>query len=798
MRQYIFNLTTRELNRLEGSPEASPPKTRSTLLNNLALCYHWAIGTEPDAQKAADHTLQAARCGSFAARYRLLMRSSLRGEPISGLELFERLNWTLQILLAQCPPGNQAALEKALTFTDDLQSSVDLCSYSLVATFGRMYCSATYRVIRKPDSDILSCITKDNALELRELLKTRSTDINSEKFPELISDILMVSAYGRRYSILREILRWLDLEGDIGRVAEALSACITRGDETAISIFANSNLEVCKLMNTEDVIRAAVVATPKVIRMLCLMIALKIEPKAPADQPAKQVLDTSTHIYQEVPKEFLINMLHYSILGNNWQAFNELLHIEGIDLNEALHLTSSIGTYIDQSRPFGPVTPLQVSILSWQPTFAAALLEMGAKATPIPGHFLPGSPEQTTLLHVICRPSHIPLVMDGYWVFVTDENCKVDHPVRNENGQLATSYFIPPDFGTWKAVVRLLVRAGININAKDSAGFTPIRYLIRGDTGKESIRNKLEFLLELGASLDIAADVDSSYALDTCWLNGGISADTIEFVIQNTSSEIVDNGLAPFPDDKETPLREAALHGNTSVCRALISRGARVTVRDSLMFGRRSPGASSPTTVVFIPLNEVVDIPTGSRAAEVVLMYAQLEQNPSPDHWMMATECIDPHLNSCDIVGRTRLHIAVQREDAEAVQLLISKGALLNSPDWLGFAPLHFAYATDNQVLISMLENAQKSSPREIRFLDESDTTPPFSPSKMPNTLGEGRVRWDALCQAYDDEMKRRAELFPEVGFVIGAGMQQTAELRWGCFWLECISFGQLVRMLRF
>jgi ankyrin repeat protein len=774
---YIFELTTRELDRLRKSPHTAPHNTLSTLLNNLAHCYHRAIGVEHDAQKGNDYTLQAARSGSYNARYFLLMRSSMKREPILGLELAERLKWTLEILLNYCPHSQRAALQNALTFADDLQSSVDLCSYSLAGIFGRRY-------IRIEDyherPGIPGCVAEDNAMELRELLKARRADISSERLDTLILDILEVSVQIRRvqYSILREILLWVDPEDHAPRVAEAFSTCIKRADEAAIAIFINSLSNAWKLMEINDVVQAAMVGRPAVIRELCNLISLKVKLEAAIDNPEMQNLEdmsiTKTierynledkaemcrHFYKEVPKNLLNKMFQSSILGHNLQTFNELLCVEGVDLNGVLHLDMFGG---GQRIDLGLVTPIHVSVLAWLPLFAVALLENGAEITPIPGHFLPGNPEQTTLLHLVCRPSYTPLISDEYVVFLADDDCRMDYPIVDENGKIAMSCFIPPDFGTWKAMVRLLIRAGLDIDAKDSGGFTPIRYLIRCDTAstEERIQDKLEFLLKLGASLDIIAEADSSYAVHTCWLNDKISPDTVEFVVQNTSSEILDNGPAPFSKDKRTPMREASLYGSVPACRALLRRGARLTVRDKVMFGVESPSIF-PGTTTFLQQIDIVGTTGQSRAAEAMFFYTSVnEQGVDPRGLIMFVECVDPHLNSSDIVGRTRLHIAVQQEDTEAVRLLILEGALLNSKDWLGFTPLHFAYATGNQQIISMLEKARISHPREFG-VDKSHNTPPILPSKIPEILGNGKEHWATLCRAYDDEMTRRAELFPD------------------------------------
>lgn len=215
-------------------------------------------------------------------------------------------------------------------------------------------------------------------------------------------------------------------------------------------------------------------------------------------------------------------------------------------------------------------------------------------------------------------------------------------------------------------MVRLLIRAGLDINAKHSAGFTPIRYLIRSDEAstEERIRDKLEFLLKLGASLDIVAELDSSYAVHTCWLNDKISPDTVEFVVQNTSSEILDSGSAPFSKDKRTPMREASLHGSVPAYRALLRQGTRLTMRDKVMFGVEPPSIfpGPGGTATFLQQLDIVGTTEQSRAAEATFLYTSVnEQGIDPRGLIIFVECVDPHLNSSDIVGRTRLHIAVSR-----------------------------------------------------------------------------------------------------------------------------------------
>jgi hypothetical protein len=180
---------------------------------------------------------------------------------------------------------------------------------------------------------------------------------------------------------------------------------------------------------------------------------------------------------------------------------------------------------------------------------------------------------------------------------------------------------------------------------------------------------------------------------------------------------------------------------------------------------------------------------------------------------MILLDCVEPHINSHDIIGRNRLHLAVLENDVEAVQALLSLNINRDKSDRAGLTPLHYAYAiifhtriielledipmegvskTDNKGLHRIIRSLFRSSLSFIKrwsfyirkggnvsapevvtpqshYDDHSEGTESIGDDHCPPTSAELKSLcsqhpslWARYCQCSQTEMSRRAAKWPE------------------------------------
>lgn len=382
---------------------------------------------------------------------------------------------------------------------------------------------------------------------------------------------------------------------------------------------------------------------------------------------------------------------------------------------------------------------------------------------------------RTTLLHLACRPinSQVFEIYDLYRVNEDGEHI----------GPLSGPFVSKLPFCAWKVLIQLFLDNGLDINARDENGITPLRYLV-GAAGELA---RVQFLHSLGASLDIP-DNNGETVLHTCLHNTDVPFDVMEFIVRHSASAAIDSSPKPSMKGERSIFSTASRKGNLPLCRLLIARRSRLTLRDKVMFNddkaiiemRHQPHAASSGNEQIDEINQMlgslaVSQNLNPRVDELVAVYSAKSKQ-----MIMLVDLLEPHINSSDIVGRTRLHIAVQEGNLEAVEALLSLNVALDRRDWAGFTALHYAHALAHTNIIMLLENATKGSEDEwIPDTDEEASEQiSFALSEVGSICREHRSLWDKFCQCSEAGMTRRAEEWPENYIVMGADVKSTLDFR--------------------
>jgi ankyrin repeat protein len=686
-------------------------------------------------------------------------------------------DWVLDSLLQMFRTTAQSKIREILVSAIPPRISDEYLPSTMKALFRRRHqWTRKQPYIKMEDGgDFPAYILADDRERIPVVLLTwRAVDSPADVKEHVLHAFLM-AVQSRRYSVLRELLLAPELDVLEPRVSVVFNRAVANSDEEIFHILHESGVPLSCLEHGSFAVAAMTCRSGFLGALKSLPLSrsplsktkhtVSVENNRSADQP------NDTHLCQEGP---WASMIHYSIVGENWPGFCLLLDGSGPEQLEAKLVKG--------------FTPLHLSILRCQPLFAAALIAHGADTGPVAGELfiVPGSPTDVSLLHIACRHQVDLSAVEGLTRLESDEHCLFDLPAGDHRVD-------EPTLTCWKVMICVLLHAGLDINATDSHGMTPIRYLLRRGEHTQDMTDRVQFLHQHGARLDVAGD-DGSYPIDSCYLTDNIPWEAQDFIITNTPRDIIDAGTTigtPSPptseyarhhrEDLESPLAAASFHGDRDLCRRLIRRGARLTFRSQVVFDTYHPYEIKGVTTGSLwspPIPE--NLPPGTVSIDYMEMYTFPligTRSGSMDSDVAATmysDCFNPHLNATDIVGRTRLHLAVQEGAMEAVMELLKHKAFLSRRDWLGFTPLHLAYAAEHDRIIEMLETAAAEGPVEIsvgmrdRRSGSNRVESPL-PSELRDIFKKAPDLWGRLSQAYQQEMERRAGLWPEKRFVAGA-----------------------------
>ncbi len=200
----------------------------------------------------------------------------------------------------------------------------------------------------------------------------------------------------------------------------------------------------------------------------------------------------------------------------------------------------------------------------------------------------------------------------------------------------------------------LLVSRAVQIDEKDSEGWTPLHYAAQN--GHNEIA---DLLVSKGADLDARMPAKAS-ALHIAAVNGHLSI--AELLLSNGAQ------IDAVSDFNITPLHFAVEYNHIDLVSLLISRGAKVNARNG--------SSSTPLHIAALK---------GHAQAADLLLSSGAEVNAR-----------------CNL-GQTPMHIASFNGHTEVVSLLIERGALVDEKCGSGWTPLHYAAVDDRMQTVSLL-----------------------------------------------------------------------------------------------
>jgi ankyrin repeat protein len=303
---------------------------------------------------------------------------------------------------------------------------------------------------------------------------------------------------------------------------------------------------------------------------------------------------------------------------------------------------------------------------------------------------------------------------------------KVDIRGRDVCGNGATILHAAVDYAAIKAeeIIKGLVVLGVDINAKDYKGQTPLHHVIQKsflekDTHAPSL---LRTLLELGADVDMP-DMRGNMPLHLA----AESPDRIKH-LQFLLSKVTPAVLNQLNVNGHSPLHVAVLHRNIEAVRALIDKGANMDLRskdgktalqlaaargdwDILKVLEAKKGgipdaerqelikiARNPKIITYLSgMAPHVPKVEDNRIEDLKIHYPLLVNKLSnPSHNINETD-------STDSTDSTALHYATCLPETSYVELLLAHGADVNLKDKNGRTPLHWAAKKGHLEVVKIL-----------------------------------------------------------------------------------------------
>ena len=256
------------------------------------------------------------------------------------------------------------------------------------------------------------------------------------------------------------------------------------------------------------------------------------------------------------------------------------------------------------------------------------------------------------------------------------------------------------------AGVQAYLDAGVDINARDENGSTPLHW-----AALEGHKDIVELLINQGAQvnakdntantpLDLAIRYEKLAIADLLRAQGA-NTGTIHGVARNgylaSVQAYLDAGVDINARDENgaTPLHWAARYGQKQIVELLINRGAKVNAKDnsgSTPLDRATQG--SHTAIADLLRTQGANT---SQDLKGIINAATNGDLASVQAYLDA----GVNINARDSNGWTPLHWAASEDYDQIVKLLIDNGAKINVKDDLGDTPLDFADIETSKLLIS-------------------------------------------------------------------------------------------------
>ena len=274
------------------------------------------------------------------------------------------------------------------------------------------------------------------------------------------------------------------------------------------------------------------------------------------------------------------------------------------------------------------------------------------------------------------------------------ERLDVADLLRAQGGEIGTIHGVARN--GYLASVQAHLDAGVDINARDKNGSTPLHWAAR--YGQKQV---VELLISRNAEvnardnsgstpLDRATQGNHADIADLLRAQGGETG-TIHVVAKNGYLAGVqahlDAGVDINARDKNgsTPLHWAALEGHREIVELLISRNAEVNARDNT--------SNTPLDLAIryerLDIADLLRAQGGNTSIELITLINYAKNGDLDGVQIYLDKGVN--INAKDNNDWTALHWAALEDYKKIVELLIDNGAQINATDSLGDTPLDFA-----------------------------------------------------------------------------------------------------------
>lgn len=258
------------------------------------------------------------------------------------------------------------------------------------------------------------------------------------------------------------------------------------------------------------------------------------------------------------------------------------------------------------------------------------------------------------------------------------------------------------DVEVLKKVLRILLKAGANINGEDKNGDTPIIWACK------KRKQILPFLVRHGASVnalrpDCISPLIVSAALGLCC--------PISFLLGNGAD-------INYTKGETTALIAACVNNKVEIVNMLLKEGASTDIgRIFLMVATARSTKIEIMKIIF----ERIDINSEIKNGVTPLTYCVTTNLVDQAKRLLE---LDANVNLCVKDKYPPLHLATIKENIEMVQLLLDHGANVNLEDNNGRTPLHIAAAKGKTEIVRIL----LSGGANLNAIDKKGSTPLIAP----------------------------------------------------------------------
>ncbi|KAK0761671.1 hypothetical protein N5P37_005653 [Trichoderma harzianum] len=284
--------------------------------------------------------------------------------------------------------------------------------------------------------------------------------------------------------------------------------------------------------------------------------------------------------------------------------------------------------------------------------------------------------------------------------FAIYQRSTYESPTRN-----LTDLIIASHYGH-RAVVKLLVEKGADIDAKDGGGRTPLLWATYN--GHKAI---VELLVEKGADIE-AKDNYGRTPLSWAAYNGHKAI--VELLVEKGAD------IAAKDDSGRTPLSWAAENGHEAIVELLVEKGADIAAKDDYGQTPLSQAAEKGhkhKAIAELLVKKGADIEAKDNSGRTPLSWAA-EKGHKAIVELLVEKGAD--IEAKDDYGQTPLSQAAENGHKAIVELLAEKGADIEAKDDYGRTPLSWAAYNGHKAIVELL--VEKGA--DIEAKDDSGQTP--------------------------------------------------------------------------